>query len=85
MAVGEVGSIDIYTFQAGDALVVYKIDIFVITMDKNNLTKEYSNGEITVVWQSSKCIHSVNCVKNLSSVFQPKNQPWIKMENAWLY
>jgi uncharacterized Fe-S cluster protein YjdI len=51
-------------------------------MDKNNLTKEYSNGEITVVWQSSKCIHSVNCVKNLSSVFQPKNQPWIKMENA---
>jgi uncharacterized Fe-S cluster protein YjdI len=54
-------------------------------MDKNNLTKEYSNGEITVVWQSSKCIHSVNCVKNLSSVFQPKNQPWIKMENAWLY
>lgn len=51
-------------------------------MDKNNLTKEYSNGEITVVWQSSKCIHSANCVKNLSSVFQPKSQPWIKMENA---
>jgi uncharacterized Fe-S cluster protein YjdI len=51
-------------------------------MDKNNLIKEYSNGEITVVWQSSKCSHSANCVKNLSSVFQPKNQPWIKMENA---
>ncbi len=51
-------------------------------MDKNNLTKEYSNGEITVVWQSGKCIHSGNCVRNLSLVFQPKEQPWIKMENA---
>ncbi len=51
-------------------------------MDKNNLTKEYSNGEITVVWQSSKCIHSANCIKHLSSVFQPQTQPWIKMENA---
>jgi uncharacterized Fe-S cluster protein YjdI len=51
-------------------------------MDKNNLTKEYSNGEITVVWQNAKCMHSGMCVKNLSSVFQPKSQPWIKMENA---
>lgn len=51
-------------------------------MDKNNLKKEYTNGEITVVWQSGKCIHSANCVKNLSRVFQPKQQPWIKLENA---
>lgn len=51
-------------------------------MDKNNLTKEYSNGDITVVWQSGKCIHSGKCVKNLSSVFQPKEQPWVKIDNA---
>lgn len=51
-------------------------------MDKANLTKEYTNGEITVVWQSGKCIHSGNCVRNLSKVFQPKEQPWIKLENA---
>jgi uncharacterized Fe-S cluster protein YjdI len=51
-------------------------------MDKHNITKEYSNGEITVVWQSSKCIHSAHCVKHLSSVFQPQTQPWIKIENA---
>lgn len=51
-------------------------------MDKNNLTKEYSNGEITVVWQSAKCIHSGNCVKNLSAVFNPREQPWIKINNA---
>lgn len=51
-------------------------------MDPKNITKEYSNGEITVVWQSAKCSHSANCVKNLSKVFQPKEQPWIKIENA---
>jgi uncharacterized Fe-S cluster protein YjdI len=51
-------------------------------MDVTNLKKEYTNGEVTVVWQSGKCSHSANCVKNLSKVFQPKTQPWIKMENG---
>lgn len=51
-------------------------------MDKNNIIKEYSNGEIIVVWQAGKCSHSGNCVRNLSKVFQPKEQPWIKMDNA---
>jgi uncharacterized Fe-S cluster protein YjdI len=51
-------------------------------MDKNNMIKEYTNGETTVVWQQGKCIHSGNCVKNLSAVFQPQTQPWIKMNNA---
>jgi uncharacterized Fe-S cluster protein YjdI len=51
-------------------------------MDINNLTKEYSNNEITVVWQSGKCIHAGKCVQNLPSVFRPKEQPWIKIENA---
>lgn len=37
-------------------------------MDKNNLTKEYTNGEITVVWKSGKCIHSTNCFTNLLPV-----------------
>jgi len=43
---------------------------------------EYSNGEITVVWQPEICIHSGNCVKNLSAVFKPQEKPWIKIENA---
>jgi uncharacterized Fe-S cluster protein YjdI len=47
-----------------------------------NDVREYSNGEITVLWQASKCTHSANCVHNLSQVFQPKEKPWIKMENA---
>ncbi|MFA7444423.1 MAG: (4Fe-4S)-binding protein [Flavobacteriaceae bacterium] len=51
-------------------------------MDRKNITKEYSNGEITVIWQSGKCTHSANCVRNLPQVFNPRETPWIKMENA---
>ncbi len=51
-------------------------------MDKKDLVKHYTNGEITVVWQSGKCAHAGNCVKHLSSVFQPKSSPWVQMENA---
>ncbi|HRE64819.1 MAG TPA: (4Fe-4S)-binding protein [Ferruginibacter sp.] len=52
-------------------------------MDINNITKRYSNGDITVVWQSGKCIHSANCVKNLPQVFNTKASPWINVENAF--
>jgi uncharacterized Fe-S cluster protein YjdI len=51
-------------------------------MDLNDVRKEYSNGEITVIWKSAKCIHSGNCARNLPEVFRPKEQPWVKMENA---
>ncbi|MDZ4668866.1 MAG: (4Fe-4S)-binding protein [bacterium] len=44
------------------------------------MKKEYTNGEVTIVWQSGKCIHSGNCVKNNPAVFKPKEQPWIKPE-----
>ena len=51
-------------------------------MDPKDIKKEYTNGDITVVWQSAKCTHSGNCVRNNPEVFQPKNNPWIKMENS---
>lgn len=44
--------------------------------------KEYTNGEITVVWKSDLCIHSGNCVRGLNKVFNPKDRPWIKMYSA---
>ncbi|MDO1501421.1 (4Fe-4S)-binding protein [Winogradskyella maritima] len=44
--------------------------------------KEYSNGEVTIIWKPEQCIHSGICVKGLPEVFQPKDKPWIKIDNA---
>ena len=44
--------------------------------------KEYSNGEITVVWQPEMCIHSENCFHGLPKVFNPKNRPWVQLEQS---
>ena len=45
-------------------------------------TKEYSNGEVTVVWKPELCIHSAKCVHTLPEVFKPKEKPWIQTENS---
>lgn len=44
--------------------------------------KEYSNGEITVIWKPELCVHSGICVKHSPTVFRPKERPWIKIEAA---
>lgn len=46
------------------------------------MEKEYTNGEITVAWNHRKCIHSKNCFKGLSQVFDPKNRPWVTIDAA---
>jgi uncharacterized Fe-S cluster protein YjdI len=49
------------------------------------MKKEYTNGEVTVVWQPGICTHSTICwnsLTGLSSVFNPSAKPWIKMEGA---
>lgn len=45
-------------------------------------TKEYSNGEVTIVWKPDTCIHSAICVKGLGEVFRPNEKPWIKIDAA---
>lgn len=45
-------------------------------------TKEYSNGEITILWQPEICTHSGVCVKTLPKVYNPKEKPWVKITNA---
>ena len=40
--------------------------------------KEYTNGEITIVWKQHLCEHSGNCVRGLPDVFRPKVKPWIE-------
>jgi len=45
-------------------------------------THEYINGDIIVIWQPKKCIHAAVCVKMLPKVYNPKERPWLKAENA---
>ena len=47
--------------------------------------KNYSNGEVTIVWQPKICIHSAKCWRgenSLPEVFNPMEKPWIKPEGA---
>ena len=43
---------------------------------------EYSNEEITIVWQPKVCIHAAICVKSLPKVYKPREKPWLTIENA---
>lgn len=45
-------------------------------------SKEYNNGEITIVWKPELCQHSGVCVRTLPKVYKPKEKPWITVENA---
>ncbi|MFT3678253.1 MAG: (4Fe-4S)-binding protein [Chitinophagaceae bacterium] len=52
---------------------------------EKEITKRYTNGEVTVVWKPATCIHSTICWKEatgLSDVFNPRIKPWINLENA---
>ncbi|MDL5045888.1 (4Fe-4S)-binding protein [Oscillatoria amoena NRMC-F 0135] len=50
-------------------------------MDRK-ITKKYTNGEVTVVWQPDKCIHSTLCFTGLPKVFNPRERPWITPEGG---
>ncbi len=42
----------------------------------------YSNEDITIVWNPEICTHSAKCVKALPKVYNPKARPWLTIENA---
>jgi uncharacterized Fe-S cluster protein YjdI len=44
--------------------------------------KQYTNGEITVVWRPDLCTHSAICLKGLRQVFNPHRRPWVNMAGA---
>lgn len=48
-------------------------------------SKNYTNGEVTIVWKPSLCIHSKNCWRagtGLPEVFDPRSKPWIRPDRA---
>lgn len=47
-----------------------------------NSLKQYSNGEVTIVWEPARCIHSAICFRGLPTVFKPKERPWVDAEGA---
>ena len=50
-----------------------------------DITKKYTNDEVTIVWKPTSCIHSTICWKEatgLPQVFNPAERPWIKPEAA---
>lgn len=50
-----------------------------------DITKKYSNGEITIVWKPAACMHSTLCwrgEKGLPGVFNPAEKPWIRPDGA---
>ncbi|MGB5204962.1 MAG: (4Fe-4S)-binding protein [Eudoraea sp.] len=51
-------------------------------MAEREIIKEYSKGDLTVVWKPKKCIHSAICVNTLPKVYDPNKKPWIEPENA---
>ncbi len=44
--------------------------------------KEYKQQEISIVWKPKLCQHAGVCVRRLPQVYNPKEKPWIKPENA---
>jgi uncharacterized Fe-S cluster protein YjdI len=41
------------------------------------ITRRYTNGEVTILWQPPLCRHTGICVRGLPEVFDPRRRPWI--------
>ena len=46
------------------------------------ITKKYTNGEVTIIWKPDLCVHSGICFRGLSEVFDPRKRPWITPEGS---
>jgi uncharacterized Fe-S cluster protein YjdI len=46
------------------------------------ITKKYSNGEVTIIWKPHLCRHSGKCFTGLPMVFDPLVIPWVNPEGA---
>ena len=46
------------------------------------ITKTYSQDDLVVKWEPSKCIHSAICFHGLPSVFDPRRKPWVILDGT---
>lgn len=44
--------------------------------------RDYARPELTVHWDSSRCIHTAVCLRALPEVFDVRRRPWIDVEAA---
>ncbi|MCR5627834.1 MAG: GNAT family N-acetyltransferase [Lachnospiraceae bacterium] len=44
--------------------------------------RTYSNEDITVFWDSDKCVHAKRCVSSLPGVFDINRKPWIDLSQG---
>jgi uncharacterized Fe-S cluster protein YjdI len=51
-------------------------------MEMKDITKKYTNGEVTIVWKPGECIHSTICFRGLGEVFDPRKRPWVTPEHT---
>ena len=49
---------------------------------EHDIKKQYSNGDVTVVWEPKLCIHSAICINGLPEVFNARIKPWVNIENS---
>lgn len=52
-------------------------------MKIKDVTKEYPNKDLTIVWKPKRCIHSEKCWRNLPEVFRYGKKPWIDPKGAF--
>lgn len=50
--------------------------------DAKEQAREYTRGNLTIIWKPGLCIHSGVCVRALPEVYRPKEKPWIRPELA---
>ena len=44
--------------------------------------RRYETPGVTVLWDSSRCIHVAACIGSLPEVFDPRERPWVRPERA---
>lgn len=51
-------------------------------MENKEISIEYKNEDITILWKPKTCTHAAECVKRLPKVYRPREKPWLTIESA---